>query len=102
MKKIYKIWFPTLMLAVCNVVYAEGYNIGTADPALFGKITKFLQDVVNFMTGPYGKAVVIISLCLAVSVWIFSPREGWIGFFGRAFAGGQLLLNVSLWLGIFT
>jgi type IV secretory pathway VirB2 component (pilin) len=62
----------------------------------FKDLTAFLQVFLNFMTGPFGKAVVIISIIAAFCTWVFAPREGIFGPILRVVVAGIAIMNAGV------
>ncbi len=70
-------------------------------PSAFGNIVTWMQNFVTFMTGPFGTAVVALSIVIAFAVWVFAPREGIVGPVARVVVAGFVLMNVATWMGLF-
>ncbi len=79
-----------------------GFNIGTTGNAGFDTIVSWLQDFVNFMDGPGGLAMVIVSVVVAAATWMFIPREGVFGPVFRTVVGAIVIINVGTWISTFT
>ncbi|KKJ75225.1 hypothetical protein WH95_19595 [Kiloniella litopenaei] len=62
----------------------------------------YIQDWVNFMTGPFGLAVVVVSIIVAVVVFVFAPKQGPMGLVARAVVAGIVILNLTTVVGGFT
>jgi type IV secretory pathway VirB2 component (pilin) len=88
------------LLMITNYSFAGTYNIGSGGGTMFTKMTSLLQSCVDFMTGPFGAAVVVLSVCIGCAVWTFYPKEGWTGFCMRGASAGLVLLNVGVWMGV--
>jgi type IV secretory pathway VirB2 component (pilin) len=69
--------------------------------ANFSSLTDFLQAFANFMTGPFGKAVVVISIVAAFCTWVFAPRDGIFGPVLRVVVAAIAILNAAAWIGQF-
>lgn len=80
---------------------STNYNIGTATGAQWTQLTTWFQGFVSFINGPFGTAVVVVSLILAFAVWNFAPREGIIGPLMRIVVSAIVILNVATWMGSF-
>jgi type IV secretory pathway VirB2 component (pilin) len=59
----------------------------------FTKFEEFLTAIEAFMTGPFGKAVVVISIIAAFATWVFAPREGIFGPVLRVVVAGIAIMN---------
>jgi type IV secretory pathway VirB2 component (pilin) len=66
--------------------------------ANFTAITQFLQTFLDFMTGSFGKAVVVISIIAAFCTWVFAPKDGIFGPVLRVVVAGLAITNASIWL----
>lgn len=90
-----------LLGAMAMPLASAGESIGTSGSTTFAKLTAWFQDFVNFMDGPFGLAVVIISLILAVCTWMFVPKEGIAGPVLRVVVGAIVILNVTTFIASF-
>lgn len=90
----------TAMTALMSsLAYAqEEVDIGTVDNEGFDLIVEWFQSFVNFMAGPAGIAVVVVSLVVAVATWVFAPREGLLGPVMRVAVGALVILNIGTWI----
>ena len=66
--------------------------------ANFTILTNFLQAFTNFMTGPFGKAVVVISIIAAFCTWVFAPKDGIFGPVLRVVVAGIAIMNAAVWI----
>lgn len=83
--------------AMISTPAIAGYDIGGASSNIFTKITKFMQDIVNFLDGPAAIAIVVISLVGAIVLWNMAPgRSEWIGRTFRAVASAIFLLDIGV------
>lgn len=89
--------------AFSNTALAQStnYNIGTATGAQWTQLTTWFQSFVSFINGPFGTAVVVVSLIIAFTVWNFAPREGIVGPIMRIVVSAIVILNVATWIGSF-
>ena len=62
--------------------------------ALENIMTKFQE----FMTGPFGKAAVVISIIAAFVTWVFAPKEGIFGPVLRVVVAGVAIMNAAAWV----
>ncbi len=70
-------------------------DIGAPDDGLFAFIGTFLQQFVDFLEGPFGLAVPIVGLALAVGVWMLGNRSGeGVGWIGRVVIGALVIINI--------
>jgi type IV secretory pathway VirB2 component (pilin) len=67
----------------------------------FDSAKQVMQAFVTFMTGPFGKAAVVISIVAAFITWVFAPKEGIFGPILRVVVAGIAILNAALWIGQF-
>lgn len=88
-----------ISLLMTQYAFASTYSIGTGGGSAFDKITSLLQDWADFMTGPFGKFVVVIALVIGAIVWAVMPKHGVLAVVLRAIIAGAVLLNISLWMG---
>jgi type IV secretory pathway VirB2 component (pilin) len=61
-------------------------------------LTALMQSFVTFMTGPFGKAAVVISIIVAFVTWIFAPREGIFGPVLRVVVAGIAVMNAAIFV----
>ena len=86
----------TCAVWISTPLYA-GYDIGSTSSSIFGKLTKFLQDIVNFLDGPAAVAIVVVSLVAAIVLWNMAPgRSEWVGRTFRAVASAIFLLDLGI------
>jgi type IV secretory pathway VirB2 component (pilin) len=88
------------VLAFANDAMA-GPSIGSGGGTAYTKLTAWLQNFVDFMSGPFGIAVVVVSIILAFSVWAFAPKEGIAGPVMRIVVAAVVIVNVGTWLATF-
>lgn len=67
--------------------------------ANFTALRNFLQAFADFMTGPFGKAVVVVSIIAAFCTWVFAPRDGIFGPVLRVVVAGIAIMNAAVWVG---
>jgi hypothetical protein len=105
MKNSIKFLFSRLIaismgLFLMQPVFA-GYNIGTGSGA-FQSIGGIFQSYVDFMTGPFGKVVVLSGIFIGLGTWAVLPEaKGIIGYAIRVAIAGAVLFNITVWMGIF-
>jgi type IV secretory pathway VirB2 component (pilin) len=85
----------TLALIVAANAAADSPSIGNGGGTLYTKFTAWLQNFSDFITGPFGIAVVIISVVLAFAAWAFAPKDGIMGPLVRIVTAGIAIINVS-------
>ncbi|RZI40354.1 hypothetical protein EGT07_23720 [Herbaspirillum sp. HC18] len=90
-----------LGMALATAAHA-GPSIGTGGGTAYSKLTTWLQNFVDFMSGPFGLAVVIISIIIAFSVWAFVPKEGIAGPVLRVVVAAIVIINVGTWVATFS
>ena len=101
MKPIFRLSGAVLIALVFSPLVFAGVDIGTSGNAGFATLEKWFQAFVNFMDGPAGLALVVVSIILAVAAWILSPREGVVGPLLRVVVGAIVILNVGTWVTTF-
>lgn len=90
------------LLALLFVAPAyAGYDLGGSSSGPFGKLTEWLQWMIDFMDGPMGLAMVVGGLVVGCCVWIFAPKGGAVGFMARCVAAGIVVLNIGTWVASF-
>jgi type IV secretory pathway VirB2 component (pilin) len=72
-----------------------------AADANFNKLEQFLTTFQAFMTGPFGRAVVVISIIAAFCAWVFAPKDGIFGPVLRVVVAGIAIMNAAVWMGQF-
>lgn len=77
---------------------APGAGTSSGTTANFSMVTSFLQAFTDFMTGPFGKGVVVISIIAAFVTWVFAPRDGIFGPILRVVVAGIAILNAATWV----
>lgn len=88
--------FAALTLALLSAsAHAQATN------ANFDSLRTFLQAFANFMTGPFGKAVVVVSIVAAFCTWVFAPKDGIFGPVLRVVVAGIAIMNAALWIAQF-
>jgi type IV secretory pathway VirB2 component (pilin) len=85
-------------LVALSASSAQAKGGGGAD---FQTFTAFLTALVEFMAGPFGKGVVIVSIIVAFVTWVFAPKEGIFGPILRVVVAGIAILNAGLFIGQF-
>lgn len=82
-----------------TAAYAQGgVNIGNGGGSGFSIMKRWLQNWVDFMSGPFAVAAVITSIIIAYLAWAFAPKEGVVGPTVRIVVAGVVVLNVGVWL----
>ena len=92
------IWVTAIMLAHRLPVHA-GYNIeshGTTSGSIFTRLVDFMQDVVDFMDGPWAIGLIIVGVVVAGTLWVFAPDNRHLGKALKAVAVGFVLFDVGL------
>jgi len=94
--------FFALLISLLTTAYAHaGYSLGGSGSGPFAKLTEWMQDFIDFMDGPMGIGIVVISLILGVVVWIWAPKSGAVGVLVRVVIGAIVILNVGTWMASF-
>lgn len=90
----------TLMLLTHSIAMA-GPTLPTGGGSAFATGRTWLQNFIDFMTGPFGTAAIILSLVVGFAAWTMAPKEGIVGTIVRAVTSGIVIFNISVWLGTF-
>lgn len=88
----------TACLAIVALAGLSGTAQAATTAADFSALTNFLQAFANFMTGPFGKAVVVISIVAAFCTWVFAPKDGIFGPVLRVVVAGIAIMNAAVWI----
>jgi hypothetical protein len=96
MKTLSKVVGGLFAILVAAPAYA-GYSIGTSTGP-FALLTNWMQTFVDFMDGPAGIAVVVISLVAGVATWIWAPKSGAVGLILRIIMGAIVIMNIGTWM----
>jgi type IV secretory pathway VirB2 component (pilin) len=94
-------FLTALLLALTARSALAGVSIGAPASGPFAKIGAWIQDFVNFIDGPFGLAVVVISVIIAFITWVWVPREGILGPLLRIVVAAIAILNVAVWVASF-
>ncbi len=97
-KKLSVLLFSLLYFPVAAMA---GVDIGSSGSAGFATIEAWLQSFVDFMDGPGGLAVVVVSIIVAVGAWMFAPKDGMMGPILRVVVGAIVIINVGTWVTTF-
>lgn len=90
-----------LALATSAQFAAAGPSIGSGGGSNFAVLRQWLQNFVDFMAGPFGLAVVIISIVIGFATWAMLPKEGIVGVIMRVVVAGIVIINVGTWVASF-
>ncbi|WP_395398582.1 hypothetical protein ACHMW6_00190 (plasmid) [Pseudoduganella sp. UC29_106] len=74
---------------------AAGPILPTGGGTLFQKLTTWGQNYLDFMTGPFATAAVVISALLIWIAWAFMPKEGIMANLARIVVAGFAILNIG-------
>ena len=99
MKKLLASTYTALFLLLCSAPAMAGYNIeshGSTSGSIFSRLVNFLQDVVDFMDGPWAVGLIIVGVVIAGSMWIFAPDNRHLGKAMKAIAVGFVLFDIGL------
>lgn len=88
------------LMAVSQTVLAAP-TLGSGGGAAFAPLRTWLQNFVDFMAGPFGLAVVILSVILGFAAWAMLPKEGIVGTIMRVVVAGVVIINVGTWVATF-
>jgi type IV secretory pathway VirB2 component (pilin) len=86
------------LTAATSLSLLSGVASAQTTAADFTAVTTLLQTFVTFMTGPFGKAAVVISIIAAFVTWVFAPKEGIFGPILRVVVAGIAIMNAALWI----
>lgn len=86
------------LLPASAMAQSTNFNIGAASGAQWSQLTIWLQSFVSFINGPFGTAVVVVSVVLAFAAWVFAPKEGIVGPVLRIVTAAIVILNVATWM----
>ena len=86
-----------LLFGATPAAFAQvAVDIGTAGTGFFAGLVNFMQEIVDFMSGPYAIFAIIMGGALAIGLWIFTPKEsGVMQWVFRVLFGGIMLLNLG-------
>lgn len=68
----------------------------------FSGFTNLLGSVAGFLTGNFGRAAVIIAICIFGALMLFGELKGVFGTGIKILFGGSLILAATQWAGLFT
>lgn len=71
------------------------FDIGKTKSSEFSIFTAWIQNYIDFMTGPFALAGVVIGAVCALLTWIVLPKEGIIAWGVRIVIGGLAILNLG-------
>ncbi len=100
-----KIYRYILLLACYSQLSHASVSLGSST-GIFGKITGFFQQIVDFLGGAGTLFVVFIGASAAIGLWVFAPKQASeaIAWFFRICIGAILLFSLGTfitWLGSF-
>ncbi len=76
-----------------------GYDIQAPTTGPFIKLGNWFQDYIDFMDGPFGTMVVVLSIVFGIIAWNFAPKEGFMEKALKGVVSGIVLLNIGTWMG---
>lgn len=79
-----------------------GPSLPSGGGDLFQKARAWFQYYLDFMSGPFGYAVVALSAIVVLAVYAVAPKEGIMGNGLRVVVSGLGILNVAIIMGSFT
>lgn len=85
-------------LVTTRIASAQAVDIGAGGTGPLTGLTTFLQDIMDFMSGPWAIFALAGGVILAVVMWIWMPKEGAMGTLFRVLFGGVIILNVGGWI----
>lgn len=91
-----------IALLIGLAMVAEAAHAGPQLPnggsGVFAFFASLLQDLVDFMSGPFGTAAVIVSTIVGFVTWVFAPKEGVMGVVLRVVVAAIVILNIGTWI----
>jgi|GEM_PF-1615442 len=96
-------YYYLLLCLLFSTPALAGTNIGAPQAGLFAKIGGFLQQFVDFVEGPWSTVASILSLIVAVVIYMFADKAGTQAmlYVGRVVIAIIVILNISgvvIWL----
>ncbi len=83
------------LLGLLSFTPVMATSIGAPSSGFFSQIGAWMQSFVDFLEGPFGLAVTVIGLGVALTVWIMGTRSGeGMGMFVKVIIAGMLLINI--------
>jgi type IV secretory pathway VirB2 component (pilin) len=93
--KMFKHFNHMLFLAVIASPAFAGTDIGAPSSGFFAKMGKWLQEIVDFLEGPFGLFVCVAGLAMALLVWAVGTKSGeGLGMLGRVTIAVLLIINI--------
>lgn len=89
-------------LALASADVFAGPTLGTGGGGSFTLARQWMQNFVDFISGPFGTAAVVISIILVFLAWAYMPKDGIMGPMVRVATGGIVVINVATWLASFS
>lgn len=74
-----------------NQALAEGGGSGLGP--IFDKLKGYFTEFQTFLSGPFGKMVMVASIVVAFAAWNFLPREGLFASVARGIITGVAIAN---------
>lgn len=97
--KLSKIFIFTLVFLTQHV-FAANTTVSLDGPSSgpLAKITKLMQELVDFLGGAGILFVVFVSAVVGIGLWIIAPKAGSqaMGYIARTAVGAIVLLNIAL------
>ncbi len=96
-----KLMLSALLSALFLTPCAQaGVDISAPSTGWFALLGTLLQDLVNFLDGPWALAMIIISIIVMVCMWIWAPKDGAMGVFMKICVGAIVILNIPSFLAL--
>ncbi len=92
---------PISLVLIASTNAFAGVSVGKGGGAGFDIVTKWMQNWVDFMSGPFGIVVVVTSLLIAFGTWSLLPKEGIVAPVVRVVVSAIVVLNVGTWITTF-
>ena len=88
----------TLVLSLMQQPAFAGIVIGGGGGDGFDGITAFMQDLINWMAGPFFYVVLCVSVLLVAALWVADPKSPVMQWVCRLAIGGIVGLNFPIFL----
>lgn len=97
MKKMINTLAATAALTFAEVAFA-GPSLPSGGGSAFSLFRTWLQDLIDFMAGPYATATLIFTVIAGLAAWNYAPKEGLMGYVVRGIVTGVVCLNIGTWI----
>lgn len=94
-------WLMGILLASFSGS-ASAASCSTFNTGAFSGFTDVLASVASFLSGGFGKAAVLIAICIFGALMMFGELKGVFSVGIKILFGGSLILMATQWAGLFT